>query len=135
MPAVKQFRAATAIIFGLTLVCSTEILGPLGSSELTAKEPVTSLTGLKIVDAKIGDGASPRTGQICVLHYAGWLYANGVRGKKFDSSFDRGKPFEFVIGKGQVIPGWNEGVATMRVGGKRTLIVPPELGYGARGIL
>jgi len=68
-----------------------------------------------------------------VMHYTGWLYENGVKGKKFDSSLDRGKPFEFAIQTGQVIKGWDEGVATMKVGGKRTLILPPQLGYGARG--
>jgi peptidylprolyl isomerase len=67
------------------------------------------------------------------MHYTGWLYQDGKKGQKFDSSFDRGKPFEFVIGRRRVIPGWDEGVATMKVGGKRTLIIPPELGYGARG--
>jgi len=67
------------------------------------------------------------------MHYTGWLYTNGAKGKKFDSSLDRGQPFSFTIGQGQVIPGWDEGVSTMKVGGKRTLIIPSELGYGARG--
>jgi len=67
------------------------------------------------------------------VHYTGYLNDNGKKGKKFDSSVDRGSPFEFPIGQGRVIKGWDEGVATMKVGGKRTLIIPPELGYGARG--
>jgi len=90
-------------------------------------------SGLRITDSKIGTGATPQSGQTCVMHYTGWLYQNGAKGQKFDSSLDRGKPFEFVLGRHQVIAGWDEGVATMRVGGKRTLIIPPELGYGARG--
>ena len=94
---------------------------------------MTTPSGLQITDSKIGTGATPRPGQICVMHYTGWLYQDGAKGKKFDSSVDRGTPFEFPIGKGQVIGGWEEGVATMKVGGKRTLIIPPSLGYGARG--
>ena len=90
-------------------------------------------SGLQIVDTKVGTGASPKTGQICVMHYTGWLYQNGTKGAKFDSSLDRGQPFEFPIGTGRVIRGWDEGVASMKIGGKRTLIIPPELGYGARG--
>ena len=89
--------------------------------------------GLKIIDVKAGTGAAPKTGQTCVMHYTGWLYENATKGKKFDSSVDRNEPFAFKIGVGQVIPGWDEGVLTMKVGGKRTLIIPPELGYGARG--
>jgi peptidylprolyl isomerase len=99
----------------------------------TAGKTVTTASGLRYSDTKVGTGASPKTGQTCVMHYTGWLYENGAKGKKFDSSVDRGQPFEFVIGKHQVIAGWDEGVASMKIGGKRTLIIPPELAYGARG--
>ena len=91
-------------------------------------------TGLGIEDTQVGTGASPVKGKTCVMHYTGWLYTDGVKGKKFDSSVDRGEPFEFQIGVGQVIKGWDEGVMSMKVGGKRTLVIPPELGYGARGV-
>ncbi|MCL8482675.1 MULTISPECIES: FKBP-type peptidyl-prolyl cis-trans isomerase [Bradyrhizobium] len=94
---------------------------------------MTTPSGLQIIDTKEGTGATPTRGQTCVMHYTGWLYENGQKGKKFDSSVDRNEPFEFPIGMKRVIAGWDEGVATMKVGGKRTLIIPPELGYGARG--
>ena len=94
---------------------------------------MTTASGLQIIDGQVGSGASPKPGQTCVMHYTGWLYENGQKGKKFDSSVDRGTPFEFPIGTGRVIKGWDEGVATMKVGGKRTLIIPPALGYGASG--
>lgn len=94
---------------------------------------MTTASGLKIEDIKVGTGATPKSGQTCVMHYTGWLYENGVKGKKFDSSLDRNQPFEFPIGMKRVIGGWDEGVSTMKVGGKRTLIIPPALGYGARG--
>jgi len=94
---------------------------------------VTTPSGLTITDTREGTGPSPKTGQICVMHYTGWLYENGAKGRKFDSSVDRGQPFEFPIGTGRVIKGWDEGVASMKVGGKRTLVIPPDLGYGARG--
>ena len=102
-------------------------------NEADAQPVTTTPSGLKIIDTKVGTGASPKPGQTCVMHYTGWLYENGKKGKKFDSSVDRNEPFEFPIGQHQVIAGWDEGVATMKVGGKRTLIIPPELGYGARG--
>lgn len=98
-----------------------------------AGEETTTASGLKIIDTVVGTGATPTTGQTCVMHYTGWLYEDGKKGTKFDSSVDRGTPFEFPIGTGRVIAGWDEGVATMKVGGKRTLIIPPDLGYGARG--
>ncbi len=99
----------------------------------SAQNVMTTPSGLKIIDVKPGSGASPKAGQTCVMHYTGWLYDNGAKGKKFDSSVDRGQPFEFKIGMHQVIAGWDEGVATMKVGGKRTLIIPPNLAYGERG--
>ena len=94
---------------------------------------VTSSSGLQHIDTTVGSGEHPKTGQTCVMHYTGWLYNDGVKGAKFDSSHDRSQPFEFQIGRRMVIAGWDEGVASMRVGGKRTLIIPPQLGYGARG--
>ena len=93
------------------------------------------MAGLQKIDVVQGTGAEAKRGAVKV-HYTGWLHdpakADG-HGKKFDSSIDRREPFEFVLGAGQVIRGWDEGVAGMKVGGKRTLIIPPELGYGARG--
>ena len=94
---------------------------------------MTTPSGLQIIDTKAGTGPSPKPGQTCVMHYTGWLYENGAKGKKFDSSVDRGEPFEFKIGLRQVIAGWDEGVASMKVGGKHTLIIPAALGYGAQG--
>ena len=90
-------------------------------------------SGLQYEDTQVGTGASPQKGQTCVMHYTGWLWENGAKGKKFDSSVDRGRPFEFPLGQGRVIKGWDEGVASMKIGGKRTLLIPPALGYGDRG--
>jgi peptidylprolyl isomerase len=99
----------------------------------TAGKTMTTQSGLQITDSTVGTGAMPKPGQTCVMHYTGWLYEGGKKGKKFDSSVDRNEPFEFPIGQRKVIAGWDEGVATMKVGGKRTLIIPPALGYGERG--
>ncbi|WP_407062290.1 FKBP-type peptidyl-prolyl cis-trans isomerase [Bradyrhizobium sp.] len=99
----------------------------------TPGKPMTTASGLEIIDTKVGTGPTPKPGQICVVHYTGWLYQNGQKGRKFDSSVDRNEPLEFPVGQRKVIAGWDEGVASMKVGGKRTLIIPPELGYGARG--
>ena len=90
-------------------------------------------TGLQTIDTQPGTGAEARKGQTVTVHYTGWLYQNGQQGAKFDSSRDRNDPFRFALGAGMVIRGWDEGVAGMKVGGQRTLIIPPELGYGARG--
>jgi len=113
---------------------SVATTGVIAMSQAADAQPVTTTpSGLKIIDIKVGTGASPKPGQTCVMHYTGWLYDNGKKGAKFDSSLDRNQPFSFPIGQHQVIAGWDEGVATMKVGGKRTLIIPPELGYGSRG--
>ncbi|MET0339635.1 MAG: FKBP-type peptidyl-prolyl cis-trans isomerase [Polyangiales bacterium] len=90
-------------------------------------------SGLQYEDTKLGDGAEATKGQTCVMHYTGWLWNNDAKGAKFDSSVDRGTPFSFKLGAGQVIAGWDEGVAGLKIGGKRTLLIPAELGYGARG--
>lgn len=126
----RAFRAG-AIIFALAGVIATS--APTLATAQQTGTTVTTPSGLKIIDTQAGTGATPKTGQICVMHYTGWLYKDGAKGAKFDSSVDRGEPFEFNIGTGEVIRGWDEGVATMKVGGKRTLIIPSELGYGARG--
>ena len=94
---------------------------------------VTTPSGLRIIDVKPGTGPVPQAGQTVTVNYTGWLFVDGKKGKKFDSSLDRAQPFSFTLGQGQVIKGWDEGVATMHVGGKRTLIIPPDLGYGASG--
>lgn len=93
----------------------------------------TTPSGLEYLDTVAGDGAVASAGQRVTVHYTGWLYQDSTQGAKFDSSLDRRDPFTFQLGAGMVIAGWDEGVAGMRVGGKRTLIIPPHLGYGARG--
>ncbi len=139
MRALSQTQALSQTIvvaaFALATVSAAVLTaGPHQSATAqTMGKVVTTPSGLKIIDTKVGTGAQCNPGQICVMHYTGWLYQNGAKGQKFDSSLDRGEPFEFPLGKHQVIAGWDEGVADMKVGGKRTLIIPPELGYGARG--
>jgi FKBP-type peptidyl-prolyl cis-trans isomerase FkpA len=105
-------------------------------SNNTASKMDATVTELKKIDTKQGTGAEAQAGKPVVVHYTGWLYdpnsADG-HGRKFDSSVDRGVPFGFFLGQGKVIKGWEQGVAGMKVGGKRTLIIPPDLAYGARG--
>jgi peptidylprolyl isomerase len=93
----------------------------------------TTTSGLSYEDTRAGTGATPMKGQTCAMHYTGWLWENGAKGAKFDSSHDRGKPFLFPLGMGRVIAGWDEGVGSMQVGGARTLLIPAKLGYGERG--
>ena len=97
--------------------------------EVVEENVITTPSGLKYVDLVVGEGDSPTQGKTVTVHYTGWL----TNGTKFDSSVDRGDPFKFPIGMGRVIRGWDEGVMSMKVGGKRKLIIPPELGYGPRG--
>ncbi len=133
---MRAFLRGCAVPALCAALAAAGILTTGAITTANAQTPGTTMTtasGLKIIDTQVGTGPMPTPGQTCVMHYTGWLYENGAKGKKFDSSVDRGKPFEFVIGRGQVIAGWDEGVATMKVGGKRTLIIPPKLGYGARG--
>ncbi len=126
---VVALVAGAAIWFGVqpggggSKVAETTGAAALGSSA------VTSPTGLRYEDMVAGSGPSPQKGQTCVVHYHGRL----VDGSVFDSSRQRGEPFRFPLGQGSVIKGWDEGVATMKVGGVRRLVVPPALGYGAGG--
>ncbi len=97
---------------------------------MTQTSTTTTNSGLQYEDLKVGTGVSPQNGQKVQVHYTGWL----TNGKKFDSSVDRGQPFEFTIGRHQVIQGWDEGVLSMKVGGNRKLTIPPDLGYGPGGM-
>lgn len=107
---------------------------PVAMSLAAEPKEVTTKSGLRYTDQKVGTGDEAIKGATVDVHYTGWLYENGKRAKKFDSSVDRGTPFSFKLGAGQVIQGWDEGVQGMKVGGKRELIIPPNLGYGARGV-
>jgi len=120
---MKRTSLGMALLLGIGL---TVPLAACGGGEGT---PTVTASGLQIIDIEVGAGDSPRSGQTVEVHYTGWL----ADGTKFDSSLDRGQPFSFVLGAGQVIQGWDEGIALMKVGGKRRLIIPPELGYGERG--
>ena len=123
------------IILGLVLTAngpafsSVTKTGGVNKKMNETEKTESTKSGLKYVDKVIGAGPQPKTGQTVKVHYTGWL----TDGKKFDSSVDRGQPFEFVIGVGQVIKGWDEGVSTMKVGSKRKLIIPSNLGYGKTG--
>jgi peptidylprolyl isomerase len=117
-----------------TLIFEVELISilpgaPEAPTTVEEAEYVTTDSGLKYADLEVGDGPAPENGQTVSVHYTGWL----EDGTKFDSSLDRGQPFSFVLGEGRVIRGWDEGVATMKVGGKRQLVIPPELAYGERG--
>ncbi len=126
------FPSAAAFI---ALAIAAALAGCTGGTSGTdaAQLAASAAPGLQITDTKVGTGIAPQPGQRCIVHYTGWLYVNGAKGAKFDSSFDRKKPFSFVLGQHGVIDGWERGVSTMKVGGKRTLIIPAELGYGSKG--
>ena len=122
---LSHVLAACAALFGFAPLATAQPVSTAGE--------VTTASGLRVIDTRQGEGAQPQPGQTVSVHYTGWLFADGVKGKKFDSSLDRGQPFSFPLGEGRVIKGWDEGVAGMKIGGARTLIIPPDLGYGARG--
>jgi len=125
-------RRSLVVVAVLTAMCSVSAMAgqdQAAKGKTAAAKTVTTASGLKYTDVKVGSGASPVKGKQVKVHYTGTL----ENGKKFDSSVDRKEPFTFVIGVGQVIAGWDEGVMGMKVGGKRKLIIPSKLGYGARG--
>jgi peptidylprolyl isomerase len=108
---------------------STATSAPPAGTSSNAPQLNTTASGLQYEDLKVGEGSFPAPGRPVTVHYTGWL----TNGTKFDSSVDRGEPFTFTLGNGEVIKGWDEGVATMHIGGKRKLIIPPNLGYGQNG--
>jgi FKBP-type peptidyl-prolyl cis-trans isomerase len=132
----KKLMLKSACLLAILTFVATALFAQGGSAKpdtsaptkVTGK-PTTTVDGLEFWDIKVGTGPTAARGQTVKVHYTGWL----TTGKKFDSSVDRGEPFSFDLGNGQVIKGWDEGVAGMKVGGKRQLRIPPELGYGARG--
>jgi peptidylprolyl isomerase len=130
---ISMRKLSRATLVAAVLALSFGSVTGMNTAMAQSAKPVTTASGLQTIDTVVGTGASPRPNQTAVVHYTGWLYTNGTKGKKFDSSVDRNEPFDFPVGAGRVIKGWDEGVAGMKVGGKRTLIVPPNLGYGASG--
>ena len=122
-------RVASAVV-ALAIIAA---VAPVPGKGDAASQVIEMPDGLKYTDTKLGEGASAAAGNKVSVHYTGWLSKDGAKGAKFDSSVDRGQPFDFTLGAHQVIAGWDEGVAGMKVGGQRTLIIPPELGYGSRG--
>jgi FKBP-type peptidyl-prolyl cis-trans isomerase len=126
MKPIRIGGAALALVLSCLLAPAAQAQGASGTmNELP--------DGLKTIDTQIGTGAIAVPGHTVIVNYTGWLYQNGAKGNKFDSSLDRHEPFSFKLGGGQVIKGWDEGVAGMKVGGKRKLQIPANLGYGTRG--
>ena len=125
----KRTRVIAAVVIVGLLAAGAAYLFVPSLPGGSAGAEVTTPSGLKYTDITVGNGPSPRPGQTAVVHYTGTLQ----NGAKFDSSRDKGQPYSFVLGTGTVIRGWDEGVATMKVGGRRKLVVPPALGYGATG--
>jgi FKBP-type peptidyl-prolyl cis-trans isomerase len=130
-----RFAALIAAI-GLSMTIAVSALAQEGkgvSAPGQEGREVTLPDGLRYTDTKVGDGEEAKKGYILSMNYTGWLYKNGTKGAQFDSSSKTGKPFTFKLGSGQVIKGWDEGIEGMKAGGKRTLIIPPNLAYGAAG--
>ena len=126
---MKQQFLALLIVFAIFGIASRSAAADNSSPTKVAGKPKSTPSGLQYWDIVVGTGATAVSGKSVKVHYTGWL----TNGKKFDSSVDRGEPFTFPLGAGRVIKGWDQGVAGMKVGGKRQLRIPPELGYGARG--
>ncbi len=143
---MKLFNFLLASVCVLSLgACKAETSDPKTSTQKAATQADSTkgtpamtekITELQKIDTQVGTGREAEPGFNVTVHYTGWLYdaaAEGHKGKKFDSSLDRKQPFVFFLGGGQVIQGWDEGFAGMKIGGKRTLVIPSEMGYGARG--
>jgi FKBP-type peptidyl-prolyl cis-trans isomerase len=125
----NQRIAIVAVVVLVIAAIAFVLLRPTAPEQTAAGEMITTASGLQYQDLVVGSGAQAQAGDTVSVHYTGWLQD----GTKFDSSLDRGQPFEFTLGTGGVIKGWDEGVAGMQVGGKRKLVIPPELGYGPNG--
>src|SRR4051812_28544499 len=131
---MKQFLVLTTLLAALAAFPACG--GNDSSPSTTGETGLSSITALQVTDLKVGTGADATNGKTVTVHYTGWLYnesAPDKHGSKFDSSRDRNQPFSFPLGAGQVIKGWDQGVAGMKVGGQRTLVIPPSLGYGSAG--
>jgi FKBP-type peptidyl-prolyl cis-trans isomerase FkpA len=131
---MKQFLFAASVVgtLGAFTACSSSDSSPSSSGETG----LSSITTLQVNEVKTGTGTDATNGKTVTVHYTGWLYSESAadhHGTKFDSSRDRNQPFSFLLGAGQVIKGWDQGVAGMKVGGQRTLVIPPSLGYGSSG--
>ena len=125
----KQAVVCGVMLMALLASGCGEENAPMDTNANKAPAEITTTSGLKYIDLTVGTGVEARPGKSVSVHYTGWL----TNGTKFDSSKDRNQPFSFVLGQGMVIKGWDEGLSTMKVGGKRRLTIPPELAYGARG--
>ena len=120
--------AVAAVTLGVFAAAAVPL--PAGAQE---GKTIELASGLKYTDTKIGTGDEAKAGYLVSVQYTGWLWKNGAKGAQFDSSRTAGKPITFKLGAQQVIPGWDQGISGMKVGGQRTLLIPPELGYGAKG--
>jgi FKBP-type peptidyl-prolyl cis-trans isomerase len=136
-----KFTQSATRLMTLGAILALAACQPSGSNNnqeaaMESAPVIQTIDGLQITDLIVGDGATAESGQTIVVHYTGWLYdptQPDNKGSKFDSSVDRGQPFEFPLGAGRVIKGWDQGFSGMQVGGKRLLVIPPEMGYGSRG--
>jgi len=131
-----SFKISLIAACFFTAGCNAQSTSTSNAQEKPAMTQGANITTLQKIDTQVGTGREAEAGFNVTVHYTGWIYdaaAEGGKGKKFDSSLDRKQPFNFFLGGGQVIQGWDEGFAGMKIGGKRTLVIPSEMGYGARG--